>query len=515
MNDSHLSDWPPVGSEVQLRADCERREQDWRCGPIVYHILVDRFVEPTPEELDAKRHFYDHPRTLQPWSADPHRGERVEGQTAWSHELAFWGGDLKTARRGLDHVRSMRADVVYLNPIHDALTNHKYDARDFFGVSPEYGTRNDVIALADDVHQRGMKIMLDGVFNHVGTASPWFQTAMANESSEQRAWFDIADHHPRGYRCWHNATNLPELELENERLRDLLWRSPDSVVRGYLRDGIDGWRLDVAYDLGLHYLKELNEAAKVERADSCVVGELWNDPEDWCVALDGVMNFHARQVILDLMQGRLSGGIAGRMLERMVDSSGEEAILRSWIILDNHDTARLHTFMPERRTRRTAQVLQFTLPGAPVLYYGNEFGQPGGNDPENRGPMRWDWNNEHNQELDWTRKLCTLRSESRALRVGAFRLLDTETLLAFMRRTDHVGETRYVFANPTGKPVTEVVQTREPRLMNFFPLEDEFTGTRVTVESGMFQVTVPPFEAMLLKPVTSDERTYSPYKRVR
>ncbi|MEO1128702.1 MAG: alpha-amylase family glycosyl hydrolase [Planctomycetota bacterium] len=498
----------------ELAQIIEQREADWRCGPVVYHVFVDRFAPPSAERLEAKRGLFQPPRKLMAWSDTPARGRRLPDVGPWSHELEFWGGDLISLRENLDHIENIGADVVYLNPIHAAYTNHKYDAQDFAAVSPEYGTREDFIALAEAIHDRSMRLMLDGVFNHMGKTSPAFQEALADETSPYRAWFDIDERYRHGYRAWFDAANLPELSLERPEVRAYIYADDDAVVRQWLRDGADGWRLDVAYDYGPRLLAELTEAAHETKRGSWVVGEIWNYPEEWIPACDGVMNFHLRRIITWTIQGKCGGAHAGDMIERMVDDVGIDNLLRCWIVLDNHDTPRLATEYPNEWERRIAQALQFTLPGSPLVYYGVEAGMTGGGDPEMRGPMQWDDATPGNPEFDRLALLMQIRSENRALRVGEYRALDAEHLLAFQRRTDKVEETIFVVVNPTAKPVHEIISLRASKLMNFSPLRDLLTGEDVEIRSGLLDVTVPPQTVWILRPTMPDEDRYSPYKRV-
>jgi len=145
------------------------REKDWRIGAISYQVMVDRFVP--SRHLDAKRALYPFPKRLRDWSEVPTAGPYVERQQVWQHEIDFWGGDLDSLMTRLDYVQGLGAEVLYLNPIHLAYTNHKYDALDYEAVSPEFGTRADVKRLADELHRRGMRLVLDGVFNHMGRRS--------------------------------------------------------------------------------------------------------------------------------------------------------------------------------------------------------------------------------------------------------------------------------------------------------------------------------------------------------
>lgn len=503
--------------DLQREPIFEAREADWRNGALIYQVIVDRFGPPTEEELAAKRDLYPAPKRLLSWDQPPTRGTYNRDVEVWSHEIDFWGGDLNTLSRHLDYVHELGVDVLYLNPIHQAYTNHKYDAQDYKEVSAEYGTRQDVFDLAADVHERDMKLVLDGVFNHMGRTSPYFQEAMTDPQSPYRDWFYVGDDYRMGYRGWVNVANLPELNLENPLVQDYVFATSDSVVQGYLRGGVDGWRLDVAFDIGPAILDDLTRAAHTARPGSVVIGEIWNYPEEWIPAVDGVMNMHLRQILLELVQGHVSGPRAGRMVQTMIDDTGLEGILKSWLILDNHDTQRLKTALPETWQQRMAQTLQMTLPGAPCIYYGVEVGMTGGDDPEQRGPMRWDLVSDDNEDYVFARQLLDLRARtnprSRSLRVGDFRLLDSDKLLAFMRRTDRVAETCIVIANPTNKRVTEFLQIRESKLLG--SLVDVFTGKEIGQMANTVRVTIPAQTTYVLFPKIDEGIEYSPYMRVR
>ncbi|MCG2585206.1 glycoside hydrolase family 13 protein [Massilia sp. TS11] len=495
-----------------LAADYAKREQDWRNGAVVYQVLPDRFAPAA--NLAAKKALYPAPKILRSWEDSPKRGSYDPVLKVDSHELEFWGGDLPSIRSRLDYVQDLGADVLYLNPVHLAWTNHKYDALDYQQISPEFGTRADLKALAEDLHRRGMRLVLDGVFNHMGRNAPRFQQALKDPNSPYRHWFVFGEQYPGGARSWWQFENLPELNLEFPTVRQYLYGAPDSVVRSYLKDGADGWRLDVAVDIGYQFLSELSKAAHDTKPGSLIVGEIANYPRDWFPAVDGVMNFTLREIILRTAERRMEAALAARMIERMVNEAGVENLLKSWIFLDNHDTARLHTALTDERQRRLAQVLQFTLPGSPNLYYGSELGMQGLVDPEQRGPMRWDWVGENNIHLQWTRQLIQMHKRLRALRVGDFRLATSDKLLAFERYTDHTRDTVLVLANPGYSTVTEAVMVANSNLMNTFALVDQLSGQKVPMRSGLVEVSLAPGAAMVLVPELSPGGGYSAYKRV-
>lgn len=491
----------------------EAREADWRNGPVVYQVLVDRFAPSA--NLDAKRHLYPAPKRLHPWTAQPQRGSYLEGEKLWSHEIDFWGGDLASLSSKLDHVQQLGADVLYLNPIPQAYTNHKYDAQDYNAVSPEFGSREDVKRLAQGLHAKGMKLVLDGVFNHMGRNSAAFRLAEKDPRSPWREWFVWGAQYPGGARVWWGAENLPELNLESPRVRAALWGEPDSPVRSWLRDGVDGWRLDVAYDIGFNFLSELTRAAHQQKPGSLVVGEVPNFPKEWLGPVDGVMHFGLRRLLIATANGQLPAAAAQAAVERVLLDAPYEHILKSWIYLDNHDTPRLATTVKDPAARRLALALMFALPGSPNLYYGSEVDMEGGEDPEMRGPMAWDRVAAGHPALELTRQLIRLRKQHRALRVGDYRKAEAQQLIAFERHTDRVADTVLVLANPGNQPVTETVLVANSKIMDGALLRDLLDGSEHPIQSALLPITVPAKGVRWLVPLTAPRQGYSHYKRVQ
>jgi len=489
------------------------RSKDWRFGAVVYQVFIDRFAP--PKSLNSKLRFIKPPRVMKAWSETPEPGHLIPELGLWSHELEFWGGDLESLQSKLDYIQSLRADVLYLTPIAQAFTNHRYDTQDYAKVDPALGSRQGLIGLTKAVHAHNMKIMLDGVFNHMGRTSELFKEAMNNTSSPHRKWFFFGNQYPSGYRAWSGAASLPVLRLENPQLRQYLWGGQNSIVRQYLQDGIDGWRLDVAFELGPKFLHELTTAAHATKPGSSVVGEISGYPASWFPSVDGVFNFFSIDVVSNTVKGIVSGGRAGLMLQHAVDDAGIENILKSWLLVDNHDTARLANSIPDLDQRKLVLAMQFTLPGCPVIYYGTELGMEGAGDPQNRAPMRWDLVTKSNPVLNWTKKLVSIRSKLPALKYGDFRALDSDTLIAFSRTTNNLSESVIVVSNPTNKPVTECFPTRIGRIMSWGELKDQLTGQRVRSITGNLTLALKPYQTMILTPITAPVNGVSPYNRVK
>lgn len=498
---------------LATKATMAERNSDWRCGPIVYQVFVDRFVPSA--NLESKRHLYPAPKKLHPWTEPAKRGRKLEEHSVWSHEIDFWGGDLASLTTKLDYLKELGVDVLYLNPIHESFTNHKYGAMDYRKVSPEYGTRDDVKQLSQQLHDRQMRLMLDGVFNHMGMRSAMFRDAKANPESEFRHWFDFDEQHPLGYRAWYNVANLPEVNISDPRVRAELWQKSDSVVASYLKnENIDGWRLDVAYDIGPEFLRDLTDHAHKHKPGSWVIGEVWTDPSGWTQAMDGLMNFSFRQLVFFMLEGKLTGDQAGRILERQTEAATIDGLLKSWLILDNHDTPRLKTVLGNAKDRRFAQTLQFTMPGSPVVYYGVEAGMTGGDDPEMRSPMAWDKANSKNAEFRRLNELVELRARFPALKNGSVRYLPAEKLLAFVRYSDKTEDTVIVVANPSNEEQQDVVAPLTPWILNYTGMEDQLSKYKTQMLSGLMHVSVPAKGVRVLVPMPKNHGTYNPLKRL-
>lgn len=488
------------------------RTKDWRIGPVVYQVFVDRFAPSA--NLVVKQKLYAAPRKLMGWNDTPKPGRRNDQLGLYSHELEFWGGDLESVSTKLGYVREVGADVLYLLPIHQSLTNHRYDAQDYAKIAPEYGTESDLQDLARQLHKKGMKLVLDGVFNHMGRTSPMFQAALKNPDDPRRDWYYFGKEYPLGYRGWAGVANLPALRVENPAVQSYLWKGKSSIVKNYLRLGADGWRLDVAFELGPTALRGITTSAHQTKKGSLVVGEILGYPSDWFPSVDGVCDFFSIRVVRECMDGTMTGGRAGRVLQDRVDDAGLENTLRSWIHLDNHDTPRIASQVSDPAARHFLFALQMSLPGSPLVYYGSELGMTGEGDPQNRAPMRWDLAAKSNADLEWIKKLTAVRKAVPALRYGGFKALETDRLIGFCRTADTLADTAIVLANPTSHPVTETVSTRVGKLMSWGRLKDRLSTVVDMSVNGLMTVTIQPRSVRIYTPDMSRSNGYSPYDRV-
>jgi len=490
-----------------------RRDKDWRMGGIVYQIFVDRFAPSL--HLEVKKHLYQPPRSLHSWIELPKRGVKDTQTRYWSHELAFWGGDLMSILSKINYLKELGVDSIYLNPIFEAMSNHKYDTYDYECISLEYGSLEDFKQLIKVFKENNLKLILDGVFNHMAIGSPKFKEAIQNPSSEYRSWFVFGDQFPSGVRLWHNAPSLPELNLKNNKVREYLFHNENSIVKRYIALGIDGWRLDTAIDLGYDYLFELTTAAHEANPISVVIGELNNYPQNWVPAMDGTMLLPLRDLIIQVVKGGISAKVFSNIVEKMIAETGIETILKSWILLENHDTARIVNDLPSLPDYQLAKTLQFTLPGTINLYMGEEIGTPGGDDPLNRAPMNWQVVEKGNAYSKLHQQLIQLRKRHRSLRIGDIKFLESDRLISYIRTTDRYDEVVVVVLNPTDKPIQEMIMITDPILKSHNKFINIMTGEVVTTSYGIFlPIMILAKSSYILKPDLSPLQGYSPYKNI-
>jgi len=473
--------------------EMKRREKDWRIGAVVYQIYLDRFAPCA--DLDAKKSLYPE-ATFHSWSELPKGGTLVESVGYYSNELAFWGGDLPSLMSKMEYICDLGVDVMYLQPITRAYSNHKYDTSDYNEMDAQYGTDEDFKKLVEILHEKGLKLVLDFVFNHCGKRANVVQEALADKESPYRNFFFLSDEYKHGYKVWGCAPSLVELALENKELQTYLWNGKDSALAKWLKRGADGARLDVASEIGLDLLSSITRAAHRHKKGSLVVGEVWAYSPHWTSAMDAVMSLHLGVLVYGLAEGTLHGPAAAQSLTRMISDSSIEEVLKCWIVVSNHDMPRLAERLKDMQARKFAQVLQFTWPGCPLIYYGDELGLEGADDPHNRAPMPWGQEKD-SEMLRHTKMLIELRKKHRALRIGNYRDLFTRDLMAFIRTTDRVSEVVIVLANPTAAPVKEMVVVPVPAILGHTLFKDELSGEELRLLGSTLTVEVKPKQARI------------------
>jgi glycosidase len=476
----------------------------WTHGATVYQIFPDRFAngdpsnDPTPDATpgpDGAARFrygdvYGNPVLPKAWTDLPEGYCRAyQGVTCNEQPLGrdFFGGDLAGITGHLDDLAALGVTVIYLNPVFAAPSNHRYDTSSYEFIDPDLGTQAEFDALVAEAGQRGIRVLLDGVFNHVSSDSPWFDRerrfsetgACEKASSPYRSWFmfrEPAANEPspcapstKGgkdtyYQGWFGFDTIPEL-VETPAVVDL-FTGQDGVARTWLRNGIAGWRLDVMDNLSHGFMRTLRDAVKAENPDALLLGEQWLDSSAWLLGdqADSTMNYRFRRAVIGLVNGDtgdLDGAISGltpsQFASRM-EGVREDYPAPAWEsllnLVDSHDTTRiLWTLAPgpdnpaaresaaglaEAKSKlRLVSALQLTWPGMASIYYGTEAGLTGQDDPDDRRP--YPWASIDGDLQGWYRQLGQARLAHEALRTGDLEFLaadDDAGTLAYLRRTN-------------------------------------------------------------------------------
>lgn len=379
------------------------RAPAWAAKAVWYEIFPERF-------MNGDRG--NDPTGALPWRRGP----------VTNHE--FFGGDLKGVIRGLDHIAGLGCDGIYLTPIFAAPTVHKYDTEDYLRIDPAFGTEDELRKLVEAAHERGIRVILDAVFNHSGARfKPWLDVLERGEASPYRDWFhikgfplfpkgrDTGDTRDANFEGFAFTTRMPKLNTANPELRAYLL----DVAERYIREfDIDGWRLDVANEIDHAFWREFRARVKAAKPEAYIVGEIWHDALPWLRGdqYDAVMNYPFGTAIADFMLAKpwaADGKAFARRISAVSFSYPRPVLKAAFNLLDSHDTDRLTTRLGGPEAARRALALLFALPGAPCLYYGTEYAMEGGHDPDCRRCMIWDPTEEELEFAAFTRALVAAR----------------------------------------------------------------------------------------------------------
>ncbi len=517
-----------LSARFQLTAyDGAYKVPRWFGEGITYNIFPDRFRRtsvPPEDGYPAERHVHKNWGDVPDYRPDK-RGEILNND--------FFGGSLRGITEKLDYLASLRVSTLYLNPIFEAFSNHRYDTGDYKKIDPMLGTEEDFATLCAEAAERGIRVMLDGVFNHTGFDSRYFngrghypgQGAHQSKDSPYFDWFDFQEW-PDKYSSWWGIYTLPQVREDSPAYIDYIIEGEDSVIRHWLRLGASGWRLDVADELPDWFIQKIDAVVKEEKPDGLVLGEVWEDASNKVAyderrryfqggELDSVMNYPLREAILAFVTGGTAEHFAER-IETLRENYPHDIFYNLMNIIGTHDTPRIlsvlggepdvwemdrdyrayHMLPPgvlegAKRRLRLAAVLQFTMPGSPCIYYGDEAGMQGYEDPFNR--RTYPWGKEDPEILSFYRMLCETRDGSAALRRGD---------LHFIRMDEGV----LVYARCIGEECVIIAVNREGDMRSVFlpclAAEDMLRGggayTCANGESGT-QVILEPESAMILR----------------
>ena len=446
----------PTGGRLSLpTAHQLSRPPGWVADSVFYQVFPDRFARSgAATELPH----------LQPWDAPP------------TH-FGFKGGDLIGIVEQLDWIEQLGCNALYLNPIFQSGSNHRYHTHDYFRVDPLLGGDESFDRLLSECRRRGIRVVLDGVFNHVGRGFYHFNHILEmGEESPFIDWFHIHGfplraydqrEGPAQYEAWWGMPALPKLDTQNPEVREYLMR----VGEYWMDRGADGWRLDVPQEIATEgFWEEFRRRVRSRNPEAYLVVEIWDDASWWTASgerFDGTMNYLlCGHNVSFAGRHRIDREQAARLQYRVeeLDAAGYAAavhglidtypahVMRSHMnLLGSHDTARILTVMGgDVASVRLAALLTFTFPGAPCIYYGDEIGMVGGPDPDCRGSFPWERRSTWNVDiLAAFTSLAHLRRKSPALRRGSYEVIHAppgQQLYAFLR--EHQAEGLLIAVNP-------------------------------------------------------------------
>lgn len=434
---------------------------DFAKGNIIYHVFVDRFNR--ADGVKTKRKY----RLHESFSESP----EVVSADGKYYADDFFGGNFNGIREKLDYLEELGVGIIYLSPIFKAYSNHRYDTGDYLKVDELLGTEDDFKRLLDAAHEKGMKVILDGVFNHSGADSLYFNKfgtydslgAYQSKSSPYYDWYYFKKF-PDEYACWWGCDNVPDLNKSNKDYRALVF-GKNGVVEKWQKLGADGWRLDVVDELPIDFVNLLIKKIKSVNKDALVIGEVWEDastkvsygelrPYLLGDQLDGTMNYPFMNAIIAYVRDG-DEKFFKDTVQSILENYPKETVYCLMNSLGTHDTVRIINALSDVRAHGwskthklgyklpdseyekakkklyLASVLQFTLPGIPSIFYGDEAGLQGFDDPINRRP--YPWGSEDKEILAHYKKLGRIRRENRAVFSGGFNMRDENGLVAYER----------------------------------------------------------------------------------
>lgn len=459
---------------------------NWVKDSVFYQIFPDRF---------ANGNLENDPPNVQPWGSPP----TVRG---------FQGGDLAGITQKLDYLVDLGITGIYLNPIFLAASTHRYDTMDYLRIDPKLGDLNDFHTLIQTAHQRNIHVVLDGVFNHCARGFFAFNDILENGfDSPYLDWYHVRrlplraydKGFARNYEAWWGIKSLPKFNTSNPHVRRYLL----DVARYWIEQGADGWRLDVPNEIDDDaFWAEFREVVTHANPDAYTIGEIWDGNPRWANGshFDGLMNYPLRTAIQEYLTGKISTAQFSGQVESLLTRYPHENVEAMYNLVGSHDTERILTYFEnDYRKVGLAFLFQFTYPGVPTIYYGDEIGLKGGKDPDCRGAFPWNEEQWDQSLRGWVKQLIAIRKKSTALRRGDYQPLfawENPNAYAFART---LGD-EHVLVAMNAAPIQAMLQISVTGLglKNGDLLHSLIDQRTVSVENEHVAVVLEPYTGILL-----------------
>lgn len=436
---------------------------DWYREGVFYQVFPDRFYNGNTSGLvnhGKKNSFIYATKEDDPLYIKDSKGEILR----WD----FFGGNLKGVQAKIPYLKELGVTGLYLNPIFEAASNHRYDTGDFLAIDPVLGTEEDFKALLAALHDNGMHLILDGVFSHVGQNSRYFnrdgfygtnQGAYRDIRSPYYAWFQFVNY-PQTYQSWWGITDLPTIDKTNRTYQDFIYGNKQSVISKWTALGVDGWRLDVADELPEVFISGIRQNLN-QYPEKVLIGEVWEDASNKISykerrnyilgnQLQGVMNYPLRDGVIALLTNQASAEKIAKSFTRLYENYPRDVFFNNFNNIGTHDTERIFTVLDNQLKKLDLAIgLLFVFAGVPCIYYGDEVGLTGGKDPENR--KFYPWEKENHSIYALFKKWIDFRKGHQLLVTGDLSFFYTNHLFGVLRREGN----HYValLLNPTNVPV--------------------------------------------------------------
>lgn len=502
-------------NKYQLTVYEESEVPAWFKEGILYHVFVDRFNNGNRngKPSNPKKNSFIYAN----WEDDPMYIKDENGDVVrWD----FYGGNLKGVINKLGYLKKLGVSIIYLSPIFESSSNHKYNTGDYKKIDPMFGDEEIFKELIEKANAKGISIILDGVFSHTGADSIYFDKfnnyhsngAFNNEESPYRSWYTFDDSKV-GYKCWWGIKDLPDVnELEQSYINYII-EDKDSVLNKWTKMGVKGWRLDVVDELPDEFVTKFKKELKTSETDSVLIGEVWEDASNKISygerrkyvlgnQLDSVMGYPFRKGMLSFLKGEIASYELNDLYMDIKENYPPEIFKANLNLLGTHDVKRVKTELNgDKEMVKLAVLAQMTFEGVPYIYYGDEAGLEGEKDPDNR--RTYPWKNEDNEMIDFYRNSIQTRNRLKPLLKGDTKFIYTmdDDVFAFERFIKEDESDAYLIIINRGNDYKHINFDLEYDLLDEIGIK--YTpgdyGITLEKENNIFEIDINPKSFMMFK----------------
>lgn len=449
-NDEHLGGigqiytYNPVPYQITIYKKSNLPE--WYKEGIIYQIFVDRFCNGNDDGSinNPKKNSFIYGR----WDDTPVYIKDYQGRTIrWD----FYGGNIRGIIKKLDYIKSLGVNIINLSPIFKSSSCHKYDAGDYDIIDEMFGTEEDFKELCEKAKSKDIKIILDGVFSYTSSDSRYFNKAgnydeigaYQSPNSKYHNWYKF-NRYPYGYECWWGIEGRPNINVMHNSYIDFLVNRDDSIIKKWIDLGASGWRLNVTDELPDEFIEIIRDRLDTLDKETVLIGDVWDDASNkisyskkrrylYGKEIQSVTNYTLRESLINFTRGYIKSDKLKKKVMSLYENYPREVFLGNINLIGTSDTERILTVLDGNiRCLKIIVALQFTIPGVPLIYYGDETGVTGGKDPDNR--KSYPWENEDVDLIGFYKRIAQIRNGQDALKKGDFNIFDTEEdIFAFER----------------------------------------------------------------------------------